>query len=87
MTDHKTDHRIPPAFLADMTHFDGELVVGFRPITEVIPDSAERGHGSNVWYRTRVTGYQLVTESGLYEFDTAGVGTRATALWSTQAAH
>lgn len=64
----------PPAFLAGLTQFDDEPVVGFRALTAPDPKAPGRVH---VW------GYQLVTTHHIYEFDLEATCNRVSSLHST----
>lgn len=76
------DLRKPPTFLAGLTTFDDEDVVGFRALTEhgpicPLPCLAE---GSSPHSHAVVVGYQLVTNKGIYQFDTSGLCVRSSSL-------
>ena len=81
----KVDLRTPPDFLADLTEFDGETIVGFRTLTEHGPLCNEPclAPGSSSHSHATVVGYQLVTEVGIYEFTPDGICNRSSCLHST----
>jgi len=74
-----------PDFIRNQTHFDGERIVGWRRITTPGPNCSVPclAPGSSPHSHAICTGVQLVTENGLYEFDEAGIGLRATSLHPT----
>lgn len=78
-----------PSFLRGLTEWHGERVVGWRTLTtydkeEAACDLGCLAPGSSPHWHATLTGYQLATSNGLYEFDLDGMCLVASALFSTE---
>jgi len=79
-----------PSFLEGLSEFDGEPILGWRPITRDMSttppcDCGMLAPGSSPHWHTAVTGYMVVTPTTIIEFDEDGMPMKASMLYPADA--